>query len=136
MNPLIANLLRLLLAMLGARLATRGLIEPGAESQFADYAVNAVGAVAALASVFSAFKSTRKQGELINTALALPAYSTPYSLTSASAGTAGGGLKDYLIVQALNTTMATISDELRRAKYRALFIRLRDALNVAFPVSN
>ncbi len=132
MKPQLANLLRLLLAMLGTRLATKGWIEPGADAQFADYAINAVGAIATLASVFSAFKSVRSQGQQLNTALALPAYSTPYALKQAAAGVSSG-VMDYLIAQAINTVLTSLKDELRRAKFRPLLVGLRDALNAALP---
>lgn len=133
MNPQVSNLLRLLLAIVGARLATKGWIEPGAEAHFADYAINAAGALATLASVFSAFKSVRLQGRQLHTALALPAYSTPYTLKQAAAGV-GPGAIDYLIAQSINTVLTSLSDDLRRAKFRPLLVRLRNALNAAFPV--
>lgn len=132
MKPQVINFLRLLLAMLGARLATKGWIEPGTEANFADYAINAVGAIATLASVFSAFKSVRSQGRQLNTALALPAYSTPYALKQAAAGVSSG-VMDFLIGQAINTVLTSLSDELRRTKFRPLLIRLRDALNASLP---
>lgn len=133
MKPQVAILLRLLLAMLGARLATKGLIEQGSEASFADYAINAIGALAALASVFSGFKSVRSQVDQLNTALALPAYSTPFALKQAAAGGVGSGVMDYLIAQAINTVLTSLQDDLRRAKFRPLFLRLRNALNATFP---
>lgn len=132
MKPQVANLLRLLLAMLGARLATKGLIEPGTDAQFADYVINAGGAVLTLLSVFSAFKNVRRQGEQLNTALALPAYSTPYALKQAAGGV-NSGVMDYLISQAINTVLTSLKDDLRRAKFRPLLIRLRNALNATLP---
>ena len=84
------------------------------------------------ASVFSAFKSVRSQGQQLNTALALPAYSTPYALKQAAAGVSSG-VMDYLIAQAINTVLTSLKDELRRAKFRPLLVRLRDALNATVP---
>ena len=133
MKPQLANLLRLLLAMLGARLATKGWIERGSEASFADYVINFVGAVATLLSVFSAFKSVRGYIGQINTALALPAYSTPFALKQAASGGIGSGVMDYLIAQAINTVLTSLTDDLRRAKFRPLFLRLRNALNATFP---
>jgi len=134
MNPQHALILRYLLAILGARLATKGWLEAGQqEAVFVDYAVGLVGAALSLGAVFAGRREATKQAALTNTALALPAYSTPHELRQASMFGLSGGMSDVLFRQALASVFTLLRDQLRVQKFSGALEDLRAALDEALP---
>jgi len=134
MNPQTANILRLILAMLGAWLVARGYLAEGADEQLVEYSATLIGSAISLASLFSTIRSTRRSAALVTRALALPKYSTPFDLKEAGVSGLSGGFKEYLIRQALATVIQLVADDVRRSKFEKYLIPLRDELNAAFPI--
>jgi hypothetical protein len=132
MNPQIASALRWALVLAAGILVARGQLAQGQEATFADSAVQVVSGAAAIYALIWGQRDKRKTGDLLNSAMALPA-GTPVRTLAAASGSDGGGWKDYLTRQAISTVLALVGDKVSRTKFAKYLLQLRDALNTAFP---
>lgn len=133
MNPQIAQVLKIALAFVGALLVSRGLLPQGGEGAFADQAGAVVGGIVSIGAMVSAAHAVRRQGALINTALALPEASTFLELRQASYFGLSGGMRDLLIKQAVSTVLLCLGDRRLVARLLTQLERLRDTLNEVIP---
>lgn len=132
MNPQIASALRWALVLAAGFLVARGRLAQGQEATFADSAVQLVSAGAAIYALVWGQRDKRKVGDLLSSAMALPA-GTPVQALAAASGSDGGGWKDFLTRQAISTVLALVGDKVSRTKFARYLHQLRDALNLAFP---
>jgi hypothetical protein len=157
LNPQTATIVRLVLALAGMLLVSKGFVPQDAQDTFVGTGLQVVGGLFTLGTLFTTARHNERLKSLVNYALALPVGSTALDLDAAARAArdpqdetparlaplvttpppaVGGGntLRDYLIRQALATVTGLVGDLVMRSRFRRPLLVLRDALNSAFPV--